>query len=384
VIESPDVEHVTTQVKPLRVGLMGCGTVSVPYLTNLMGSAEIDVVSCTDLLPERARARADQFGVSRVYSQDELFSAPDIELVVNLTVPDSHFDVSMGVLRSGKHVWTEKPLGVDREQGRALIHEAGERGLQIGCAPDTVLGAGLQTSRKLVDEGLIGEPLAAAAFMLSRGPESWHPDPVFLYQPGAGPLFDIGVYYVSALVNLLGPVSRVSAFSRLLFPERVIASGPRAGEAFSVGTDTFIAGILEFESGVLANLVSAYGVWGAGLPKIQVYGSEGVLNVPDPNGFGGPVRANLHTDELGWRELPLAYNHTDHCGNCRGLGVIEMAQALFEGRAPRASAALAYHVLDVMQSMAESAAGGGHVKVASTCARPSPLPAAAPVAEGAK
>jgi predicted dehydrogenase len=368
---------------PLRVGVIGCGTVSVPYLKTLMASPEIEVVSCTDLLPERAVARADQFGVKTVYSQDELFSAPDIDLVVNLTVPEAHFDVTMAALRAGKHVWTEKPLGVNREQGSALIQKAADCGLHVGCAPDTVLGAGLQTSRRLLDEKLIGDPLAAAAFLLSRGPESWHPDPAFLYQPGAGPLFDIGVYYLSALIYLLGPVSRVSAFGRVLFPERVIASGPRAGEAFSVGTDTFIASILEFESGALANLTSAFGVWGADLPKIQIYGSEGVLNLPDPNTFGGPVTAKLHADERGWRELPLAYSHTDNCRDCRGLGIVEMAQALSEGRAPRASAAIAHHVLDVMQSMAESAAGGRHREVSSTCVRPSPLPSAAPLAEGA-
>ncbi len=359
---------------PLRVGVVGCGTVSIPYLRNLTGSTHIEVLACSDLVPERAAARAAEFGVPRACSPAELLADPDIELALNLTVPVAHFEVTMAALRAGKHVWSEKPLGTDRERSATILREAAERGLQVGCAPDTVLGAGLQTCRRLVDDGLVGEPLAASAFFLTEGPESWHPDPVFLYQPGAGPLFDVGVYYVSAMVNLLGPVRRASGMSRVLFPERVIGSGPRAGEVFSVGTDTLVAALLEFESGVLANLVSAFGLWGADLPKVQVLGSDGVLNVPDPNTFGGPVMANLHRDEAGWRELPLAYHHSDGCRNCRGLGVIEMGQALREGRPPRASGAIAHHVLDVMQSLAESAACGRHMEVASTCERPRPLP----------
>ncbi|HSR24128.1 MAG TPA: Gfo/Idh/MocA family oxidoreductase, partial [Candidatus Eisenbacteria bacterium] len=203
---------------------------------------------------------------------------------------------------------------------------------------------------------------------------SWHPDPVFLYQPGAGPLLDVGIYYVAALVNLLGPVRRVTAFGRRLYPERTIGSGPRAGEVFSVGTDTYVACILQFATGALVNLVATFGIWGADLPELQLHGSDGVLSAPDPNTFGGPVTANLHGDELGWREVPLRYDHTDHCRNCRGLGVTEMAEAIAAGRRPRASGEMAYHVLDVIQCASESAAGGGHVEVTSTCERPSPLP----------
>jgi predicted dehydrogenase len=358
----------------MRIGVIGCGTVSVPYLRNLTPAPDVDVVACSDLVLERARARAAEFGIGRACTQAELLADPTIELVVNLTIPSAHFEVTMAALRAGKHVWTEKPLSMDRTEAEALLREADRRGLHVGCAPDTVLGAGLQTCRRLIDEGVIGEPMAAAACFMSRGPETWHPDPVFLYQPGAGPLFDIGVYYLSSLVNLLGPVGRVSAFGRVLFAERVIGSGPRAGEAFSVGTDTYVTSILQFESGALANMVTAFGIWGADLPKLQVHGSGGVLNVPDPNTFGGPITANLHSDEEGWRDLPLAYDHTDHCRNCRGIGVIEMAQAVREGRAPRASGAIAHHVLDVMQSLAESALSGRHVEVATTCERPSPLP----------
>jgi predicted dehydrogenase len=358
----------------MRVGVIGCGNVSEPYLRNLTVSPELEVVACSDLLMERAEARAARFGIPAARTPAELLADPEIDLVVNLTVPAAHFDVTLAALRAGKHVWSEKPLATDRTRADALLRAASERGLQVGCAPDTILGAGLQTSRRLVDEGAIGRPLAGAAFFLTEGPETWHPDPVFFYQPGAGPLFDVGVYYVSALVNLLGPVASVTAYGRVLYPERVIESGPRAGEAFLVGTDTYVTSILRFENEALVNLVAAFGVWGADVPRLQVYGAGGVLDVPDPNTFGGPVRVNRHDEDGFWRDVPLAYHHTDHCRNCRGLGVADLAEAVREGRSPRASGAMAYHVLDVMQSIAESASEERHVEVASTCERPSPMP----------
>jgi len=357
----------------MRVGVIGCGTVSEPYLRNMTESPVLDVVACSDLDMERARARAAQFGVPGVCRPAELLADPDVELVVNLTVPQAHYEVNLAALEAGKHVWSEKPLAIERSQASSLLQVASDRGLQLGCAPDTVLGAGLQTCRRLIDEGAIGQPLAGAAFFLYAGPEEWHPDPVFLYQPGAGPLFDVGVYYISALVNLLGPVESVTAFGRVLFPTRVIGSGPRAGEVFDVGTDTYVTSILRFENEALVNVVASFGVWGADVPKLQVFGSGGVLEVPDPNTFGGPVRINRH-EEGDWREVPLAYEHTANCRNCRGLGVAELAGAICDGRPPRASGTIANHVLDVMQSIAESASIGRHVEVASTCERPAPMP----------
>jgi predicted dehydrogenase len=356
------------------VGVIGCGTVSEVYLDNLTSSSLVEVVACSDVAVEQAARRAAQFGIPLVHSQAELLGDTAVELVVNLTPPSAHHEVTISALRAGKHVWTEKPLSMTREEGTTILQEAGDRGLQVGCAPDTVLGSGLQTARQLLDDGLVGEPLAAAAFFMNRGPERWHPNPVFLYQPGAGPLFDSGVYYVTALVNLLGPVRRVSALGRVLFEDRLIGSGPRAGERFAVGTDTYVTGLLEFESGVLANLVATFGVWGAGLPYAHVYGSGGVLSLPDPNTFGGPLSVHVYADGLGWRDLPLQSGQADHGRDCRGIGVIDMVRALREGRPPRASAQTAYHVLDVMESMAESAASDRHIEVASTCQRPSPLP----------
>jgi predicted dehydrogenase len=366
----------------MRVGVIGCGTVSEPYLRNMTALPELEVVACSDLAMERAEARAAQFGIPGVCTRAELLADPAIELVVNLTIPSAHHDVTMAALEAGKHVWTEKPLGLDRAEAAAVLRTASERGLKIGCAPDTMLGAGIQTSRKLLDEGAIGRPLGGVAFFMSPGPESWHPDPVFLYQQGAGPLYDVGVYYISALVNLLGPVASVSAFGRMLYPERVIGSGPRAGESFRVGTDTYVAAVLRFENEALVNLIASFGVWGAGLPRVQVYGGDGILDVPDPNTFGGPVRVNRHGVEGGFSEVPLAFDNPGDCRNCRGMGAADLAEAVREGREPRAPGAIAYHVLDVMQSIGESSALGRHVEVESTCERPAPMPQGTALAEG--
>jgi predicted dehydrogenase len=359
----------------MRLGVIGCGTISQVYLRNLTASSEVEVVACADVLPERAAARAKEFGVGRSCSPAKLLADRDIDLVVNLTVPSAHFDISEAALRAGKHVWSEKPLAVDREQGSALLQEAAERGLLLGCAPDTLLGPGLQTCRRVLDEGLIGAPLAASAFFFNPGPERWHHDPEFLYQPGAGPLWDVGIYHLTALVSLLGPVSEVTAIGRKLHPERLIATGPRAGEAFSVGTDTYVSSVLRFGSGAIANLVATFGLWGPDLPQLQVYGAGGVLNAPDPNTFFGPVSLNLHADEVGWRNLAVEDEYADADKNRRGIGVIDMVRAAAERRPPRASGELAYHVLDVLQSVTDSTAGGRHVDVRSTCERPVPLPA---------
>jgi predicted dehydrogenase len=348
----------------------------------MTASPALEVVACSDLVMERAEARAAQFGIPGVCTQADLLADQAIDVVVNLTVPRAHFEVNLAALRAGKHVWSEKPLAMDRTEAASLLREAEDRGLQIGCAPDTVLGAGLQTSRKLLDDGAIGRPLAGAAFFMSPGPESWHPDPIFLYQPGAGPLFDVGVYYVSALVNLLGPVASVTAYGRVLYPERVIGSGPHAGESFSVGTDTYVASVLRFENEALVTMTATFGVWGADLPWVQVYGGGGVLEVPDPNTFGGPVRVNRHAEEGGWEDVPLAFDHTAHCRNCRGLGVVDLAEAVRRGRPPRASGLVARHVLDVMQSIAESASQDRHVEVESTCERPEPMALGTALAEG--
>jgi predicted dehydrogenase len=361
-------------IVPIRVGVIGCGTISGAYLKNMRASPYLNVVACADEVLERAQARAKEFEVPNVCTTDELLGSDDVELVVNLTVPLAHAEISVAALRAGKHVFSEKPLATTREDGRRILEAAASNGREIGCAPDTFLGAGIQTCLRLLSQGKLGEPLAASAFMLNRGPENWHPNPAFFYEPGGGPLLDIGPYYITTLVCMLGPVRRVAGMARILYPTRTADRGPRAGETFKVSTPTFVAALIEFESGAQTTLVNSFGIWGHDLPNLQLYCAKGILSVPDPNYFGGPVKVRPDEDESVWREVPLMYHHTEGPGNFRGLGVVEMALAMGKGDQPRAAGELAYHVLDVMQSIEESYIAGRHVEVRSTCRAPSLIP----------
>jgi predicted dehydrogenase len=365
---------VEQRIKPLAVGVIGCGTVCPPYFQNMNASPLLNVVACADEVPERARARAVEFGVPRACSVEELLADPTVELVVNLTIPTAHAGINLAALAAGKHVYCEKPLATTREDGIRVLEAAKASGLIVAGAPDTVLGAGIQTCLRLLKKGELGEPLAASGFVLGRGPENWHPNPAFFYQPGGGPLFDMGPYYLTTLVCLLGPVRQVTGMAKILYPERTPDAGPRKGETFKVTTPTFVVGLMEFESGAQATLVTSSGIWGTDLPHLQLYCSGGILGVPDPNTFGGPVKWRSNGDDDGWREVPLRYHHIDPRKNCRGLGVAETALAIREGRPPRLSGELAYHVLDVMESIVESHTSGRHIKVQSTCRRPPALP----------
>lgn len=358
----------------LRVGVVGCGVVSEPYFKNMNASPLLDVVACADQVPERAQARAKEFGVPRAIGVADLLADPNVDMVVNLTIPSAHAEINLAALAAGKHVYTEKPFATNREDGTRILEAAGSAGLTIACAPDTVLGAGIQTCLRLLNEGEFGEPMAAAGFMLGRGPENWHPNPAFFYQPGGGPLLDVGPYYVTTLICLLGPVRQVAGMARILYPERTADRGPRKGETFKVSTPTYIAALLEFEGGAQATLVTSFGIPGTDLPPIQLYCSKGVLGMPDPNTFGGPVRFRPNDQDSPWRDVVLPYHHTNGRENFRGLGVIETALAIRSGTQPRASGELAYHVLDVMLSILDSAKTGRRAKVQSSCRRPPPLP----------
>ncbi|MGH2390704.1 MAG: Gfo/Idh/MocA family protein [Chloroflexota bacterium] len=358
--------------EPMRIGVIGCGNISSIYLKNARSFDGITVSACADLDPARAQARAEEFGVPRACTVDELLADPTIELVLNLTVPQAHASVGQAVLGAGKSLYLEKPLALDREDGRALLETARARGLRVGAAPDTFLGAGLQTCRALIDEGAIGDPVAAIAHMLCHGHESWHPDPAFYYKRGGGPLFDMGPYYLTALVSLLGPVRSVVGAARAAFPERTITSRPRAGERITVEVPTHTAAVLEFASGPIATLVMSFDVWQSEAPRLEIHGSAGSLSVPDPNTFAGPVRL-YRAAEPGWKEAPLIPGYVD---NSRGIGVADMAAAIREGRPHRANGDLAYHVLDVMQAIHETAVSGRRLTIGSTCERPEPLHAA--------
>ena len=352
------------------VGVVGCGHISRVYLANLRGFDGLDVVACADLDLRRARARAKRFGVPKAVPVAELLADPAIELVVNLTTPDAHAAVGLAALAADKSVYNEKPLAVAREDGRRLLAEARARGLRVGGAPDTFLGGGLQTCRQLLDEGAIGEPVAATAFMLNHGHEHWHPDPGFYYRAGGGPLFDMGPYYLTALVTLLGPVRRVTGSARASFPERTVTSKPRAGETVRVAVMTHVAAVLDFAGGAIATLVTSFDVWAARVPRLEVYGAVGSLSLPDPNTFGGPVRLR-RADRRAWQNVPVTRPYT---ANSRGVGVADMAAALRSGRPHRATGDLAYHVLVIMHAIEEASREGKHVEVGSTCARPAPLP----------
>ena len=354
----------------LKAGIVGCGNISGVYFEAGRKFEAFDVVACADMVPERARAKAAEYEGIEARSVEALLEDPAIEIVINLTIPAAHAEIARAALEHGKSVYSEKPMAVRKEDGRALLDLAKRTGKLVGGAPDTFMGAGIQTCRKLIDDGWIGEPVAATAFMLSAGHERWHPDPAFFYKPGAGPMLDMGPYYVTALVNLLGPVARLTGAARITHPVRTITSEPLRGEQIEVEVPTHLAGLLEFESGPVGTIVTSFDVWHHELPRIEIYGSEGSLSVPDPNSFGGPVKLRRGSAE-NWTEMPLSHGYEEQS---RGLGVADMAYALRSGRPHRASGELTRHVLDVMLSIEESSESGRHISLESTCARPAPLP----------
>jgi len=361
-------------MKPAKVGVVGCGNISGIYLQAGQTFEAIEIVACADLILERAQQQADKYGVPRACATEELLADPEIEIVVNLTTPDAHGDVGLQAIEAGKSVHNEKPLALTREEGQRLLKTAAAMGLRVGCAPDTFLGGGLQTCRKLIDDGEIGVPVGATAFMLCPGHESWHPSPAFYYQLGGGPMFDMGPYYLTALISMLGPVKRVAGSARITFPERTITSQPLNGQVVKVETPTHVAGILEFASGAVGTILTSFDVQASALPPIEIYGSRATLAVPDPNTFGGPVRIRRN-GKAGWEEVALTHGYAE---NSRGIGVADTAYALRSGRAHRANGEMAYHVLDVMQAFLDSSLEGRHIQIESTCSRPAPLPVGLP------
>ncbi|MBX3141469.1 MAG: Gfo/Idh/MocA family oxidoreductase [Trueperaceae bacterium] len=340
-------EGTSSMQHKVGVGVVGCGTISDVYLRNLGRSESVKVVAVADLDEERARQKAAQHSVVAAASVAELLAMPDVELILNLTVPHAHADVALQALRAGKSVYSEKPLATTFADGALVLAEAARRGLHVGCAPDTFLGAGQETCRELVAGGAIGAVVGAVAFMANHGMEHWHANPEFFYQPGAGPLFDIGPYYLTALVNLLGPVSKVAGAVNTAQAERPITSGPASGRTIKVGTPTHVSSLLTFESGAVATLLFSFDVWATQLPRMEVYGTLGTLSVPDPNTFGGPVKLKLAGEDA-WSETPLVAGPHE---NSRGIGLEDMAAAMRGGKPHRASGELALHVLEVMEAI---------------------------------
>ena len=355
-------------MQTLQIGIIGTGNIAPAYIQGCAAFPVIHVAACADLDSARAAAFAAEHSL-RAESVDALLARDDIDIVINLTVPAAHAEVSLQILESGKHVYSEKPLALNRADGKRVMDAAQQRGLRVGCAPDTFLGAGGQTARKAIDDGRIGAPIAATAFFLSHGPESWHPNAGFYYLAGGGPLFDMGPYYLTALVNLMGPVARVSGAARKTFATRKATSEALMGQTLPVEVNTHIAGTLEFERGAIATLITSFDIWAHHLPPIEIHGSEGSLTVPDPNLFDGDLRRRRGGGRR-WRRIEQSHS----AGLGRGAGVADMAAAIQSGRPHRASGDLALHVLDIMQALEESSAQGQHIVIESRPPQPLALP----------
>lgn len=365
-------------MEPVRVGVVGTGNISSIYLENSHKFREYEVVAVADILQDRAQEQADKFSIPRALSVDELIVDPEVELVLNLTIPSAHAGIAIRSLQAGKVAYGEKPFATNREDGQAILDAAAAAGLVVGCAPDTFLGAGIQTVRHAIDSGRIGTPHGAMCVMAGPGPAVWHPDPGFFFQPGGGPVLDMGPYYITNLVTLLGPIKRVSAKGYSPGKERTIGKGPKAGQTIPVDVLTTVSAQLELESGVLATLFMSWDVWGTENTNVEIYGEDGALSGWDPNTFHGPIKfrdakiAEANGWDQVWEELDLV---SPHDGNSRGLGLADIAVAHRTGVAPRASGTLAFHVLDVMLSIIESAEQDRPIEIGSRAERPEALPA---------
>jgi predicted dehydrogenase len=356
-------------VSPVGVAVVGCGTISDEYLRNLTSFPDLRVLYCADLDVARAKAQAARYGVPAAGGAAQAAADPEVEIVVNLTIPAAHTEVALAALAAGKHVWIEKPLALNTADGRRLLAEADRAGLRIGCAPDTILGAGLQTARRLVDAGAIGEPRTALALMQDPGPDRWHPAPEFLFQRGAGPLFDIGPYYLATLALLFGPATRVAALGQQGRVSRVVGSGPRAGQSFTVEVPTHVAALVSFAAGQAASVLLSFDSPLRRHGFVEITGTEATLALPDPNRFDGRIgRRAAGAQE--WEFFPA-----EGATAGRGLGVLDLARALRGGTPHRAGGDLALHVLETMEAIGGSIDGGTFEPVGTTFTVPQTLAA---------
>lgn len=372
----------------IKVGVIGCGVISEIYMKNAQKFEAVEFVACADLIAEKAEKRAKQFNIKAV-TDEELLADPEIELVLNITEPYNHLEVSLMILNAGKNLYTEKPLAVNIEEGKQIVDLAKEKGLRVGVAPDLFLGGRLQTFRKLIDDGWIGDVLGASCSMVCHGHEVWHPNPEFYYKRGGGPLFDMGPYYVSALLSLMGPVKRVSGAKNITFNQRTITSEPLNGQVIGVDVPTHVSGTIEFKSGAIAGLTTSFDVWNSKTPRFEIYGTRGTLCMEDadpmggPNLFGGETLLKTHKDidwwhhdlidnkETPWHKIPTLY---DYNTDSRCLGLSDMATALISGREHRASLEMGFHTLEVMDGIYKSADSGKYYNLEGTFTRPEPLP----------
>ncbi len=365
--------------KKLGVGVIGCGNISAAYFRLAPLFRGIEMRACADIDMAVATARAKEFGL-RAESVEGLLGSKDVDIVVNLTVPAAHYEVSRRALDAGKHVYSEKPFVLSVKEGLDLQKRAGKKGLRVGSAPDTFLGGAHQLARAIVDSGKVGRITSGTAYVMSHGMEHWHPNPDFFFQPGAGPVLDVGPYYVADLIQLIGPVGRVAALASIPSPERTITSKPRLGQKIKVGTPTTLHALLEFASGAVVTLNASWDVWHHGHKPIELYGEEGTLHVPDPNFFGGEVRYTRRGDPVKktpkW-DHPFSVPNQKHASgmlaNYRTAGLADMAIAIMEDRPHRCSMEAALHAIEVMTGILESGETGKFVAMRTSCERPAAL-----------
>jgi len=365
--------------KELGVGIIGCGNISTTYFSLSPLFRGLKVLACADINMQAAEARAEEYGV-KAQTIEELLKNDEIDVVVNLTIPDAHFPVSKSILEAGKHVYSEKPLVLTLEQGEELRRIAKEKNLSVGCAPDTFLGGAHQLARKFIDEGGVGRITSGACYVMSPGMEMWHPNPDFFFLPGGGPILDLGPYYVANLINLIGPVKRVGAMTSMASETRTITSAPRNGEVIPVKTPTTIQAILEFVSGATVTLTASWDVWSHRHANMELYGTEGSIYVPDPNFFGGVVEASGKDKDIkpveGWDHPFGIFNQESPQGpraNYRTAGLADMAMAIIEGRDARCSLDRTLHGVDVMTSILRSGEEGRFIELTTTCTQPAAL-----------
>lgn len=361
-----------------RVGLIGCGNISDIYLSNGAVFRDIDFVACADLNPDAAKRQAERYRIAQ-RSVDQLLASDDVDIVLNLTIPEAHAEVSQRAIAAGKHVYSEKPLATRLKDGEALMSAAKAKGLRVGCAPDTVLGAAVQEARQMIDAGAIGKPLLGVASILSHGMEAWHPNPGFFFRPGGGPVFDMGPYYLSSLVQLLGPVSSLVATGQIGFAERTITTetSPLKGTVIKVETLTTIQALIDFASGAQITFLASWDVWNHGMLPLEIHGTQASLRMPDPNWFGGAIE--LAKPRTPWQSLSTSEHvfgrwnwpaDKPWTANYRGLGLADMARGITDNRPHRANGEIALHVLAVMEGMVQAATENRRVKIEQSCERP--------------
>lgn len=356
-----------------KIGVIGCGQISDSYFKASETFDNIEVVACADINMETAQSKAEEYKI-KALSVEQLLADPEIEIVINLTIPKVHAEIAIKTLEAGKHAYAEKPLAISTEEAKKVMELAKAKGLRVGCAPDTFLGGGQQTARKLIEDGWIGKPLSGTAIVMGCGPERYyHKAPAFFYELGGGPMFDLGVYWITALVNLLGPAKGVSAIVSKGFDYRV--TGPQGitpYEKLPVDVPTHYSGTIEFQNGAVITLISSFDVWKHSHNCIEIYGTHGSIEVPNPNTFGGPIRLAVGDQrEVEWKECPITHQYTD---NMRSIGAADMAKAIATGRKHRASGELAYHVLEIMEAFEKSSNSKAYYELKSTCEQPAAMP----------